>query len=211
MSVVSKDGGRWHAVPFEYGYGMSLVVDGGAEGNLVVTNSASYAPPTESYHRYANGRFVPAEPPGRAPQCGKRALEWAATSTQAIRFDQIGCEAGWALAVGEAAGLAGQTVGLFEWDPHERKWTTQTLDMGHRRADREPRPRAQRGGWFISVPQEQPGTVAFQLVGACCEGTDLNDYRSGRLITNAGGTWHVASSEPEIGQAERVRADLQPS
>jgi hypothetical protein len=48
-----------------------------------------------------------------------------------------------------------------------------------------------RGGWFISVPQEQPGTVAFQLIGACCEGTDLNDYRSGRLITNAGGTWHV--------------------
>jgi hypothetical protein len=86
---------------------------------------------TQSYHRYANGKFVPAEPPGRAPQCSKRALEWAATTTQTIRFDQIGCKAGWALAVGEGAGLTGQTVGLFEWNPDERKWRTQTLDSGN--------------------------------------------------------------------------------
>ena len=36
-----------------------------------------------------------------------------------------------------------------------------------------------------------PATVAFQLVGVCCKGPDLNHSQSRRLITNAGGTWHV--------------------
>ena len=291
MSVISKAGGRWRAVPFEYGYGTSLVVDGAAVGNLVLTNSASYEPPTRSYHRYVNGTFVPAEPPGPSPKCGKSALEWAATTTRAIRFNHIGCEAGWALAVGNGAGLTGQTVGLFEWDPDGREWRTQTLDNGNllpatpsmfklpltlltrlaapagaqlapeiaaakliagmesRQPDEfywpsqngiveaggrrwliavipdGPDPDASthapatatiyrwdgaqwvtdgqisnlnqglnvswRRGWFVSVPQQAPSIVAFRLVGACCKGPHNDEHRSGRLITNAGGTWHV--------------------
>ena len=289
-SVVTKDGGRWRAVPFEYGYGTSLVVDGAAVGNLVLTSSASYEPATRSYHRYANGVFVPADPPGRAPTCKRSALEWAA-GTQGIRFSHVVCEAGWAVAVGHGGGFTGPAVGLFEWDPHDRDWKAQTVDNGHllptapsmfhmpltlltrltepaeqnlaaelaaarliaalrtQHADlrywpsengivdaggqrwliaaipdgRDPDASTHapatasiyrwdgaqwvrdgqipnldqglnvswRGGWFISVPQEQPSTVAFQLVGACCKGTDHNDYQSRRLITNARGTWHV--------------------
>ena len=37
MSVVSDIGGRWHAVPFEYGYGRTLEVNGVPAGKLVQT------------------------------------------------------------------------------------------------------------------------------------------------------------------------------
>lgn len=129
MSVVSKASGRWRAVPFEYGYGTSLVVDGGVDGHLVLTNAASTQPATLSYHRYADGVFVPADPPGRAPECTRGALEQAA-GTQGVRFTHVVCDSGWAVAVGDGGGFAGQVVGLFEWNPHRRAWKAQTVDNG---------------------------------------------------------------------------------
>ena len=37
FSVISDIGGRWHAVPFEYGYGRTLEVNGQPAGHLVQT------------------------------------------------------------------------------------------------------------------------------------------------------------------------------
>ncbi len=51
-----------------------------------------------------------------------------------------------------------------------------------------------RGGWFVPVPRADPSTAAFRLVGACCKGTDSNDYESRSVLTNAGGTWHVEAT-----------------
>ena len=73
LSVVSDVGGRWHAVPFVYGYGRSLEVNGVPVGHLVQTevNACGCAggPSTWTYERYANGIFRPANPPGREPSC----------------------------------------------------------------------------------------------------------------------------------------------
>ena len=42
------------------------------------------------------------------------------------------------------------------------------------------------GGWFIAVPSRPPSSVAFELVGSCCAGVNLNESHSTGLITNAG-------------------------
>src|SRR5207249_7880601 len=56
LSVVSDVGGRWHAVPFEYGYGEALEVNGLPVGHLVETkvNACACAggPSTSMYERY---------------------------------------------------------------------------------------------------------------------------------------------------------------
>jgi hypothetical protein len=41
------------------------------------------------------------------------------------------------------------------------------------------------GGWFVPVPSPDPSSVAFAASQACCS-------RKTGVITNAGGSWHVA-------------------
>jgi len=287
-SIVSKASGQWRAVPFEYGYGTSLVVNGGPEGRLMLTHAASYEPAAETYLRYSHGVFVPADPPGKRPRCSTTLLERAINpaSYRTVRFTQATCADGWAVAVGDEPGLIGPAVGLFEWDHYKRRWTAHTVDSGNLLpaapatyhlpvsllerllagpvlapqlaaskliaglyashggfywgdrngiveaggarwliaivptgpgTDTAPGPIAAEifrwdgsqwatagtipsvpqdlnvaydGGWFVGVPQAD-GSVAFRLVAACCNGPDMNDSESRRLITNAGGGWHV--------------------
>jgi hypothetical protein len=297
LSVVSKVGGRWHAIPFEYGYGTSLEVNGTPAGRQVLTEvdacSCAGGPSTWTYERYAHGVFVPTDPPGRRLRCSTTTLESVAdpATTQVIRFERASCAGGWALAVGDGAGFTGPVIGLFTRGfAGQRRWQLVTLDNGNGlpaapaiydlpltllakiaapagatlapqlaaarligRLQSEYRffwgqqngivdaggerwliavvpvgpaskddpssapigaviyrwdrtqwvvdgglPRMNQdlnvswlGGWFVSVPQSQPSTVGFQLVGSCCEGMELNNARSKSVITNAGGSWHV--------------------
>lgn len=110
------------------GYGTSLVINGGPEGHLVRMGAASYEPATHTYERYVRGRFVPADPPGRKPTCNASALQLA-VFTQVVRFNQVRCAAGWALAVGDGAGFTGPIVGLFQWTG--REWASVSLDNGN--------------------------------------------------------------------------------
>jgi hypothetical protein len=137
LSVVSRRGGHWHAVPFEYGYGTSLEVNGTPQGHLVATVvdacGCAGGPTTLTYERYARGVFVPTAWPGRTPSCSAAALEripdpW---DQRVLRFNRVGCADGWALAVGDGAGFTGPVVALFDlsWF-NGRKWHLLTLDDG---------------------------------------------------------------------------------
>src|SRR4051794_33401065 len=128
-SVITKDDGKWHPVPFESGYGQSLDINGGPEGHLVFTNYVR--PATQMYTRYDHGVFVPAYPPGRTPRCSATLMERAADPNyiQAVRFAHAWCAGGWALAVGDGAGVAGPGVGLFMVVKGE--WSEISLDNGN--------------------------------------------------------------------------------
>jgi hypothetical protein len=135
-SIVSKHGGRWHAVPFEYGYGRSLVVNGVVAGHLVLTtvNACGCAggPTTQLYERYSHDVFVPARRPGRTPSCSIAKLERIVDFQQVrvLRFTRVGCADGWALAVGDGVGFDGPAVALFELGFFGRTWHVLTLDNG---------------------------------------------------------------------------------
>ena len=111
LSVVSDVGGTWHAVPFVYGYGKTLEVNGLPEGHLVLTevNACSCAggPSTWTYERFRDGAFQPTDRPGPAPACNAWDLATIADPWQieVLRFDRVACADGWALAVGTGAGL----------------------------------------------------------------------------------------------------------
>jgi hypothetical protein len=137
VSVVSKVGGRWHAIPFEFGYGTRLEAYGGVEGRhaLLVVNACGCAggPTTTTYVRYSHGRFVPTQPPGGDPRCSPSQLAWAAYPwyVKVLRFTYVRCAAGWALAVGDGAGSPGPVVGLFVREQTRRRWQLLTLDAGN--------------------------------------------------------------------------------
>jgi hypothetical protein len=298
LSVVSNLGGRWHAVPFQYGYGTSLEVNGIPVGHLVQTEvdacGCAGGPSTWMYERYTQGVFVPTDPPGRGVGCSPSTFETIADfwQTKVLRFNRVSCAGGWALAVGDGAGFTGPAVGLFDRGSDGRRWHLLTLDNGnalpaapaiydlplsllsrlaagtgstlapHVAAGRliarlqsqygfdwaqqngiveaggkrwliavvpaapapndySPAPvgaviyrwdvnrwvvdgRLPRvrhhlnvnwfGGWFVSVTQPQPSTVAFELVGSCCtttSGNVIENAHSTGLITNVGGNWHI--------------------
>ena len=137
LSVVSDVGGRWHAVPFEYGYGRSLEVNGVPVGHLVQTEvdacGCAGGPSTWTYERYAHGVFLPTNAPGRKPGCRGSIFEAIADpwQTKVLRFSRVGCAAGWALAVGDGAGFTGSAVGLFERGSDGHRWHLLTLDNGN--------------------------------------------------------------------------------
>jgi hypothetical protein len=137
VSVVSKAGGSWHAIPWEFGYGTTLEAYGSVEGRRaqLVVNACHCAggPTTTTYMRYARGRFVPAQPPGGDPRCGPTALAEVVQPWQVrlIRFTYARCAAGWALAVGDGAGSSEPVVGLFVREPLKRRWLLLTLDAGN--------------------------------------------------------------------------------
>jgi hypothetical protein len=138
LSVVSDIGGRWHAVPFEYGYGQTLEVNGLPAGHLVYTQvdacSCAGGPTTITYERYQDGAFKPANPPGKdIPACSP---SWLATvaytwEVQVLQFDHVACADGWALAVGTGTGFTGPVVGLFDRGWKHKQWALLTLDNGN--------------------------------------------------------------------------------
>ena len=136
LSVVSDIGGRWHAVPFEYGYGQTVEVNGLPAGHLVETEvdacSCAFGPSTWTYERYRDGAFRPTDPPGRQPACSASALTTVADrfEVKVLRLDRVACANGWALAVGTGAGFVGPVVGLFVRGYHEAQWQLLTLDNG---------------------------------------------------------------------------------
>lgn len=137
LSVVSDVGGRWRAVPFEYGYGKALVVNGVARAHDVSTEvdacGCAGGPSTSLYERYSNGVFRPASPPGAKPGCSRTALAVAAGegTVPTLQFDRVVCANGWALAVGTGSGYSGRLVGLFSrgWQ-RTPTWRVLTLDDG---------------------------------------------------------------------------------
>jgi hypothetical protein len=137
LSIVSNLGGRWHAVPFEYGYGRALEVNGTTAGHLVLTevNACSCAggPSTWMYERYREGVFQPTDPPGHASVCSPSQLANVADPWQikVLHFDRVACAAGWALAVGTGAGFGGRVVGLFDRGSRGARWHVLTLDNGN--------------------------------------------------------------------------------
>jgi hypothetical protein len=137
LSVVSKRGGRWHAVPFEFGYGRTVDGYGSVQGHRVEIEfdpcGCAGGPTTATYERYAHGVFVPTAGPGRIPSCSAAALEWIADGWEerVLRFNRVGCAGGWALAVGDGAGFTGPAVALFELSGFpKRTWHLMTIDDG---------------------------------------------------------------------------------
>jgi hypothetical protein len=134
LAVVSDVGGRWHAVPFDYGYSDTTVVNGEVEHGGVATevdaSSAAGGPTTSLYETYRDGVFRPAAPPGRLLPCSRSALESAAGDAQleVFEFSKVACADGWAMALGTGAGYTTQLVGLFEADG--RRWGSVEVDNG---------------------------------------------------------------------------------
>lgn len=122
LAVASNVGGRWHLVPFEYGYSSTTVVNGLPRGRGVATmvdaTSSAAGPTTWLYERYQGGAFRPAPPLGGAPPCTASALEAAADPEgmylPIMAFSKFACADGWAVALGTGAGYTGPVVGLFE-------------------------------------------------------------------------------------------------
>jgi hypothetical protein len=137
LSIVSNIGGRWHAVPFEYGYGRTSEVNGVPAGHLVETEvdacSCAGGPSTWTYERYEHGVFRPTNPPWRSLECSASSLTTAAYAwqVQIFEFDRVACVGGWALAVGTGNGFDGPVVGLFvNTSYHGPHWQVMTLDDG---------------------------------------------------------------------------------
>jgi hypothetical protein len=134
LAVVSDAGGRWHLVPFDYGYSDTTVVNGepGARGvyTQVDASSAAGGPTTGLFETYQDGVFRPANPPGPSAPCSLSALQTAADPGQlaVLELTKSACADGWALAVGTGAGYTGQVVGLFE--AGKSTWNTVELDNG---------------------------------------------------------------------------------
>jgi hypothetical protein len=134
LSVVSDSGGRWHLVPFEFGYTDTTVADGWPLGHGVATSidtSASAGGPTTwLFETYQDGAFRPADPPGPQAPCGLALLERAADHGRpgAVEFTRSACADGWAIAIGASAGHPGHVVGLF--DASRKKWDLVELDNG---------------------------------------------------------------------------------
>ena len=136
LSVVSDVGGRWHAVPFEYGYGTTLEVNGSPAGHLVQTEvdacGCAGGPSTWTDERYQDGVFEPVFARGENPACSPSALTTVADiwEVQVLHFDRVACAGGWALAVGTGSGFTGPAVALFDTGYHQHHWQVLTLDNG---------------------------------------------------------------------------------
>jgi len=136
LSVVSSIGGRWHAVPFEYGYGLTLEVNGLPQRSRVWTEvdacGCAGGPSTFLYERYRNGAFRPANAPGGEPACSAQWLNAVAGNgaVPLFQFDRVVCAHGWALAVGSGSGYAGNVFGLFNQTDRGKGWRLLTLDNG---------------------------------------------------------------------------------
>ena len=143
LSIVSDVGGRWHAVPFEYGYGTSVEVNGipagefGVPGGRYVETevdacSCAGGPSTWTDESFQSGIFKPTFPPGPKPECSASTLAGVADfwEVRVLTFDRATCAGGWALAVGTGAGFSGPVIGLFDRGYRGKTWQVLTLDNG---------------------------------------------------------------------------------
>ncbi|HEX2703889.1 MAG TPA: hypothetical protein VHM72_10725 [Solirubrobacteraceae bacterium] len=134
LAVLSDVGGRWHAVPFQYGYSYSSVVNGEPLHHAVETaidaSSSATGPTTFLLETYQHGRFRPSAPSGRSAPCSLSALQLAADPGEeaVLVFSKFACADGWAMAIGTGAGYSDQVVGLFE--QAGTRWSTIALDNG---------------------------------------------------------------------------------
>jgi hypothetical protein len=134
LAVASDAGGRWHLVPFDYGYSATTVVNGEPSAHGVYTqvdaSSAAGGPTTALFETYQDGTFRPASPPGASAPCNLSALQTAADPGQlaVLELTNFACADGWALAVGTGAGYTGHVVGLFE--AGKSTWSTVEIDNG---------------------------------------------------------------------------------
>jgi hypothetical protein len=131
LAIVSDVGGRWHAVPFDYGYSDTTVVNAYAMAHqrietAVDASSSATGPTTLLWESYQDGAFRPSAPPGRSAPCSLSALQLAADPGEVavLVFSKFACADGWAMAIGTGAGYGGQVVALFEqagtkWGPIE--------------------------------------------------------------------------------------------
>jgi len=140
FSVVSDIGGHWHGVPFEYGYGRTLEVNGMLAGHHLVETmvdacSCAAGPTTTLYERYRHGVFIPTDPPGGGLGCTPTGLTTVAYpyGVQILRFGRVACADGWALAVGTGMGYAGRVLGLFDLGIG-KVYTGQVVGFGDRGA-----------------------------------------------------------------------------
>lgn len=137
LSVVSRVGGRWHAVPFDYGYGLSYEVNGVPWHHLVETEvdacGCAGGPSTWMFERYRAGVFRPASPPKQPDGCSKADFQRLAYGWQVpvLAFDRAACAGGWAIAVGSGGGYVGKLVGLFVRNDDKWGWRLLTLDNGN--------------------------------------------------------------------------------
>ena len=134
LAIVSDVAGHWHAVPFDYGYSDTTVVNGvparGGVSTEVDASSAAGGPTTLLDETYQDGAFRPAAPPGRSPQCDVSDLQSAAgdAQLQVFEFTRFACADGWAMAIGSGAGYSGPVVGLFAADG--TNWRSVEVDNG---------------------------------------------------------------------------------
>jgi hypothetical protein len=137
LTVISDVGGRWHAIPFEYGYRTSVEVNGVPQGHLVWTElddcGCAGGPSSFTWERFSHGVFAPTDPPGGPIPCDPRTLELAAEpqQVQLVEFNYSTCAAGWAIAIGRASGLSGRAVALFSRGSRGQSWELMALDNGN--------------------------------------------------------------------------------
>jgi hypothetical protein len=126
FSLISDIGGTWHAVPFDYGSGLTTAIDAaGVKGALVHTeaNTCGCADGVETYlwERFVNGTFQPTSPPGRPAVCPSETFQRMVDpgETDGFAIAAVKCEDGWAIARITELGLSQAAAAVFTWkDSH---------------------------------------------------------------------------------------------
>jgi len=80
--VISRTGGKWHEVPFDYASGLTDLIDERTVSGRLVEAEANASggaagPETYAWYRFSGRIFVPTVPPGPAPACSAAALDRA--------------------------------------------------------------------------------------------------------------------------------------
>jgi hypothetical protein len=112
LSDVSDTGGKWHAVPFDYGPGPTVAIDAqGVQGGLVEAeaDSCGCAAGAETVQWFkfqpAADMFEPTNPPSATPTCTVAVLTFSGY-LPGLKLAKAACLDGWALALGTRHGLA---------------------------------------------------------------------------------------------------------
>lgn len=120
VTIVSDVGGRWHAVPFDNGSGLSPVgFVGEVSGRVIwgtvdLCSCAADQPKLEEWFAYSKGAFRPTTPIGPQPPCVTSDFDAAAAGGQpGATFARVACRDGWALASGTDDGAS--VIGVFNW------------------------------------------------------------------------------------------------
>ncbi|MGA2470414.1 MAG: hypothetical protein ABSG64_06960 [Solirubrobacteraceae bacterium] len=128
--VISRTGGKWHEVPFDYASGLTDLIDERTVSGRLVEAEANASggaagPETYAWYRFSGRIFVPTVPPGPAPACSAAALDRAPSLrpyglpislepylVPSFVVSRFACADGWALATGVSHGET--DLALFE-------------------------------------------------------------------------------------------------